>query len=55
MNWLHSSVRWLAAYMPWADALLVKADSLLGYDKQADAERFWDEWRPRPGLRVTQR
>lgn len=55
MNWFHRSVGWVATHVPWATSLLVRADSLLGYGKQADAEHFWDEWQPRSGLRITQR
>jgi reductive dehalogenase len=55
MNWFHRSVGWVASRMPWAAPLLVRADNLLGYGKQADAEHFWNEWQPGLGLRITRR
>jgi len=49
MDWFHRSVRWATDHMPWMDSILVRADNLFGYGKSADAEHFWDEWRPRLG------
>jgi epoxyqueuosine reductase len=41
-GWLHEAVRWGVKNTRWLDSLLVKADDLLGYGKQAEVEHFWN-------------
>ena len=38
---LHEAVRWGVKNTRWLDSLLVRADDLLGYGKQAEVEHFW--------------
>ena len=47
-SWFHHSVRWLVDNVRWADSFYVKMDKLLGYEKSAKAEDFWDKWQPQP-------
>lgn len=41
-GWLHSSVRWGVKHTRWLDSLFVRADDLLGYGKQIQADEYWN-------------
>jgi ferredoxin len=40
---IHDMTRWFIERFPSLDSLLVKADDMFGYGKQADIEAFWDK------------
>ncbi|MBI4187272.1 MAG: reductive dehalogenase [Chloroflexi bacterium] len=38
---LHDMARWMVAHTPWLDGFLIKMDSIIGYEEQDQAEKWW--------------
>jgi len=55
MNWFHRITLGFVDHARWGDSFYRKMDGMLGYGKQKKAEDFWDTWRPRQALRITQK